>query len=275
MNKVVKTSAVLLASFVLGSTVVDSTVMFSNSSNTVEASLFGNKKNKKYDKQFMKDFEKGLQKHWDISYVDDLKLSKSFYKKIIDVELKEIKDYKNKQFKSSALQEQVIAYINVLKEAKKVTNIYGSDEFDEKWMKVYDKRTSIIVKINKLHKIHVSKRYQDYLDELLGNGKAANKNTKLNDSITTLLQNTTFEAQPKDFPDDTFTTFEAVVKNTTGADITSLSAVVKLKDDDGVVLDTEYLNADQWLKNEPTRFEFMTDQDFTSTEVRVEYVDFK
>ena len=63
--------------------------------------------------------------------------------------------------------------------------------------------------------------------------------------------------------------------NTTGKDITSLSASVKLKDDNGVVVDSESISVQEWLKDEATQFEFMTDKQFTTSEIRVTYVDFK
>lgn len=233
---------------------------------------FGNSESKTYDQQFMTSLEKGLEKRW--SQPD--KETKAAYGKYIQAELDNVEQYKDKNFKNSKLQEQAIAYINVLNESKDELDIFGSDEFYEKWDKTYDDRTSILVKINKIQKIKVSgDKNKSQLDELLGNGKSATKKTNSTDKLNSILKETSFEAQPKDYEDDTFTTYRAAVKNTTGADISDFTATVKLVNNDGVVVDSQYIDSEEWLQNETSQFEFMTDKDFSKTEIRVTYADFK
>lgn len=237
-------------------------------------------KNKTYDEQFMSSLEKGLENRWAETDKAEKKSeaysrSKANYTKYINAELNQIEQYRNKQFKSSSLQENALAYINVLKEAKKSLSFYGSDDFADKWTNAYDKRASILSKINKIHKIKVSDNYKDYLAELLGAGKSVVESNKFNEKLDNLLKNVKFTAQPADFEGDDWITYDTTVKNTTGKDISSLSATVKLKDASGVVVDTQYLSADNWLKNESTKFNFMTDQKFNSTEIRVSFVDAK
>lgn len=233
---------------------------------------FGNTENKTYDQQFMSSLEKGLEKRWSEPDKD----TRAIYEKLVQDELDNVEQYKDKKFENSQLQEQVIAYINVLNKSKDALDIFSSDKFDEQWSKIYDDRTSILVKINKIHKIKVSgDKNQDLLDGLLGNGKSATKNTELNDKLNSILKKTTFEAQPKDYEDDTYTTYRAIVKNTTGSDIADFSATVKLLDNSGVVVDSQYIDSAEWLQNETSQFEFMTDKDFSKTEIRVTYADFK
>lgn len=235
---------------------------------------FGNAESKTYDQQFMTSLEKGLEKRWSEANKD--KETKVSYKKSIQAELDNVEQYKDKNFKNSKLQEQAIAYINVLNESKDELDTFGSDEFYEKWDKTYDDRTSILVKINKIQKIKVSgDKNENQLDELLGNGKSATKNTNSTDKLNSILKETSFEAQPKDYEEDTFTTYRAAVKNTTGADISDFTATVKLVNNDGVVVDSQYIDSEEWLQDETSQFEFMTDKDFSKTEIRVTYVDFK
>lgn len=229
--------------------------------------------NRSYDKQFMSALENGLQNRWKISDKDSSD-TKSSYQKGIDAELEAVSEFKDKKFKSTSLQEQAIAYINVLNESKKTLTYFGSDKWNTDWDETYDKRTSILVKINKISKIEVSKKNQSTLDELLGSGRAATEKSNFNTKLDNLLDKVSFTAEPKESPSD-YTTYKTTVKNTTGKDITSLSASVKLKDENGVVVDNQYINVDQWLNGESTQFDFMTDKQFAKSEIRVSYVDFK
>ncbi|MGM0216035.1 FxLYD domain-containing protein [Enterococcus sp. AZ109] len=65
--------------------------------------------------------------------------------------------------------------------------------------------------------------------------------------------------------------YTAVVENTTGLNLSSLSAKINLVDAEGVVVDTSYLNANNWKAGQKYKFEFMTDKEFQSIEVELSY----
>lgn len=242
----------------------------------LSVTAFGHNENRSYDDKFMKSLSSGLEKRWSLS--DDMPnsdLTKDDYTKLLNAELDAVSEYKNKKFTNSNLQEQAVAYINALNNSKRTLKDYGSDDFYTKWDSSYSKRNAVLVKINKINKIEVNSKYKDYLSELLGSGKAENSKNDFNEKLDADLKASNFVAEPKEYEDDTYTTYNMTVKNTTGHDIKSMSATVKLKDAEGTVVDSEYINADEWLKNESTKFDFMTDKEFSSYEIRVTYSDYK
>lgn len=234
-----------------------------------------NNEDKTYDDQFMSSLSKGLEKRWNITdSTPDDEYGKAEYKKSIDTELDAIEQYQDKKFENTKLKEQAVAYINVLKDSKSTLDYYSSDDFTEDWQTQYDKRTGILVKINNIHKINVPKKHQDYLDELLGSGHNANKNDTFKTNLNNLLKSIDFKSQPDEFYEEgDYLDYRATLKNNTGEDIENFTADVKLKDDAGVVVDTEYIDADSWDKDESVNFEFSTDKQFTSYEVKITNAD--
>lgn len=241
----------------------------------VSLTACGSKTNKNYsDDSFMNDLSSGLQAKWAIADKDDFDLeSKSSYKKIIQVELDKVNKYSDKKFKNSKLKEFAIEYINVLKDEKSSLKYWGSDDFDTKWGELYSKRNATLVKINNIKKIKVDKKYQSNLDELEGSGKAETEKNSKQEKIDALLRGIKFVAQPKEDPEDDYTTYNAEVLNNTGFDIKSFSADVKIKDNSGTVVDTEYIDTDNWSKNEKVKFSFETDQPVSTYEVKESYIE--
>ncbi|QIL50066.1 hypothetical protein G7084_01265 [Weissella coleopterorum] len=234
-----------------------------------------NNEDKTYDNQFMSSLSKGLERRWNIAdSTPDDEYGKAEYKKSVNAELDVIEQYQDKKFEDSKLKEQAVAYINVLKDSKSTLDSYGSDEFTDDWEAQYDKRTGILVKINNIKKITVSKKYQDNLDEILGSGHAANKNDTFKTNLDNMFKSIDFKAQPDEFYEEgDYLDYTATLKNTTGENIENFTADIKLKDDNGTVVDTDYIDADSWNKDESVNFEFSTDKHFSSYEVKITNAD--
>lgn len=230
-----------------------------------------NKEDKTYDDQFMSSLSKGLERRWDITdSTPDDEFGKAEYKKSINAELDSVEQYQDKKFKDSKLKEQTVSYINVLKDSKSTLDSYGSDSFHDDWQAQYNKRTGILVKINNIQKIKVSKKYQDNLDEILGSGHAANKNDTFKTNLNNIFNSANFQAQPdEDYEEGDYLDYTATVKNTTGENIEDFTADIKLKDENGTVVDTDYIDADSWAKDESVNFEISTDKHFSSYEVKI------
>ncbi|PIO83261.1 hypothetical protein BSQ39_06685 [Loigolactobacillus backii] len=225
---------------------------------------------KYYDDDFISAMEKGLENRWKLQTNEDKKdsdLTKKDYGQWISVEKKQVADYRNKKFKNSKLQELAITYINSLNDQKDTLQYFGSDDFYDKWEKVYDKRTQAIVAINKIRKIKVPKENQSNLDELLGNGKSVNEKAGKDEKVDTLIKSIKFTAQPKEYAEDDYTTYDAETTNTTGFDIKSFTANIKIKDASGTTVDTQSISTENWSNGDKVKFSFETDQEVASYEV--------
>lgn len=200
-----------------------------------------------YDNAFMTALEKGLVARWKISDKED---SKSSYKKAVQAELDSVEEYQDKKFKNTQLKAAALDYINGLKEQKSVLKYWGADDFDERWSAAYDKRTAALVAINKIHKIKVSEK-KDNLSELLGNGKSVNEKENLKKKIDAMLAKAKVERDDSEDLDGEYVNI--IIKNNTGKDYSFLTATVKFKDKDGVVVDSQDVTAEGLADGETTR----------------------
>jgi len=227
---------------------------------------------KVYDEEFITSLAKGLEDRWKIvdSYGNEEE-SKKYYINLIDKETKQVSKYSNVKFKNSELQQLAITYINNLKSQKKSLDYYGSDEFENKYSSVRNNRNETLLKINSIKKIKISSQYQSDWDEIKGEGKLEKDKTDKQNKINTLIKNIKFDIKERDEFGE-FTTYTSETLNDTGYKMKSFGAIVKLKDESGTVVDTQYLNANDWDKNEKVKFEFMTDKPFKTYEVRESYI---
>ena len=62
-----------------------------------------------------------------------------------------------------------------------------------------------------------------------------------------------------------------MVENTTGLGFSSLSLTINLLDAEGVIVETTYANVDNFASGAKARLEFMTDKEFASTDISVQY----
>lgn len=228
-------------------------------------------KDKTYDKEFIKSMESGLDARWTVT--DQAKNpanpTKEEFTKAVDKEYNAVKSYKNKKFKNDKLHADALAYITAVKEQKGTLKYYNDNDFVTKWNKAYDKRTEAILKINRIYKLKVASSHEESLTELTRNGdKVASNDAKLQ-AVDSLVKSIKFK-QTKD--DSGFKTYDADVKNTSGYNFKSFGIKVQLKTKKGTVVDTQSVFADNWNKNQTTRFEFITDKAFSSYTVVKDYV---
>ncbi|WP_053072735.1 FxLYD domain-containing protein [Lactiplantibacillus herbarum] len=229
---------------------------------------------KYYDKEFVSALEKGLEARWKLT--DEVKIediSKSDYQGFIQAELDQVQSFSNKKLKSTFLQENVIAYINSLKKQKSALKYYNDADFQTKWDKTYNNRNAILVKIDKKYHLKIDKKYNSYLVELRRSGNQTNKDTTQDTALANLLKTVKFTKGSDD--GSGYYEYTATVTNNTGYNIKSFSAVVKLKDAANVTVDTQYVNTDNWNKDEKVNLKFTTDKNFKSYEVTKDYTAFE
>lgn len=234
----------------------------------------GKKETKYYDSEFITALEQGLQDRWAIS--DTLKdpgnISKDSASKMVDAELKAVKDYPNKKFKNAKLHEQALAYVNAVKEQQATIKKYNSNSFITLWNKAYDKRTKAILSINKIHKLKVDPKYESNLTELTRNGDQAANKDKQNQQIDQLVKTIKFKLTKNDYG---YKTYAANVKNTTDFSFKQFDVNVKLLNAKKTVVETQFIPISDWDKGQTNRFEFSTDKEFTNYKVVKEFIEQK
>lgn len=222
------------------------------------------------DKEFLADLGKALESRWEYNDKNVDMDQKELIANSIDIELKILDEYRNKQFKDSNLQEKAIAYINQLNEGKELLSTYGSDSFYMNWDNFYGERTKALLFLTDNFDIPIDEKYNSIVEEMRALGTEVQKNQEAEEAINSIFTNVTFEYEQKDYDGD-YKTYVAVIENTSGFDIKHVNGTINLIDAEGVVLNTEYLNTDNWKNTQKHRFEFMTDKKFEKTDITVDY----
>lgn len=228
------------------------------------------KEEKFYDDDFVNALAKGLESRW--KYIDENPQDNSAdnYKKAIDTELKELEPYKDKKFKDDKLKELALAYINQLKEGKNAAEKFGSDSFYEVWSKHVNERTRILSEISNIKEIPVKDK--KILDELLAKGKEVTDNKEKEQTIKDFITSITFVKNENE-SNEYMQKYEAIVENTTQYTFKSFSISINLINSEGVTVETTYANTQNWKPGSKVKLEFMTDKEFTTTEIAENFVD--
>ena len=231
------------------------------------------------DDQFIKDMSKGLQARWTLNEQDENKegydqidVQSSEYKDMmlsyVQAELDCIEKYKDEKFKDSQLQEKAISYINLLTKHKEICDYIPVDYYGkylDEFQSIYNERSKIIEDMANNYGLTVEEKYQSNLDEFKTNSQLVQEQDALQNSITNILNNIQFQ----EVNDDGYgwKTYQAVVENTSGKDFSEFSVNINLLNADGVIVETQYDQVSNFANGAKAQFEFMTDKDFTSTQV--------
>lgn len=239
-------------------------------------------KNEYVDGDFVKDMAKGLQARWDLSDKDEKKEgyeeiavnSKENQKMMlsyIDAELNVIEKYTEEKFEDKKLQEIAVKYINLLKEHKEICPeiTVDYDKYYEDFLPIYDERSKVIETIVKDYGMTVDEKHQDTLDDFLTNSKMVAEQEQIEEEIQKMVNNIQFQ-MVKDNGGG-YKTYQAVVENTTGVDFQTFTVNINLLNSEGVIVETTYDQVSGFNKGAKVQFEFMTDKEFASTEVIVDW----
>ena len=194
------------------------------------------------------------------------------YKKLIDAELKKDKPLRNRKFKNSDMQKDVIDYIKLLEESRTVVEKYpmNGDDFWPKWYETYDKRTAVIKKFVDKYDLKVSDKYADTLKELVDNGKAAKAQNDEKDAVNALVSSLQWSTTDDGYGSYTLA---ATGQNTTKYNIKDLSIVLSLYDQSGVKQEETYTSIDSWQAGETVKLEAYPSAAPARVEASVDYFD--
>ena len=200
------------------------------------------------DQAFLADLGKGLEARWAIGDNHDT-ISSDVLKEAIQAEKDAIDQYRTAEFEDTELQELAIRYLNSLDDTMEKAGMYAPDNYDsmEAWSKAYDNRTMILNEIVSNYDVDVTSQYQSYLDDLVSNGKAAQKTSdndlavqELADSIKIVFESDSYG----------YINGEATLLNTSELDFEYITFNVQLYDDTGVRTDSTYISVSNWKPGE-------------------------
>lgn len=227
------------------------------------------------DNDFMTDLSKSLERRWnDTADENTIGLSDSEYKSMLDsvtqAEIDALSKYQSEKFENSLLQENVIAYLNNLKEHQAALEYYTADyvKFMEDWEAAYDKRVKLIQTFANDFGLTVSEQYQSTLDDILTNAKLVQKEEAADEAIQKWINSFEFEMVSDEYD---WKTYQCITENSTGVDFDYVSLSINLIDKDGVVIESTYSSMGNIKNGAKVKFEFMTDADFESYEVTADY----
>lgn len=226
------------------------------------------------DAEFLEAFSTGLEKRW--SFIDanpDIG-EKELSSQAIEIEKENLADFNNRPFEDSKLQEKAISYINQLDEGLELLNTYGADSFYQNWDSYYVKRTQTILDLTDDYAITFSDEHSATIDEMRAHGKEVQDAADNKAILEALFQSVVFEYEPTEYDED-YKNYVAVVENNTGFEISSISASVNIIDSEDVVVDNQYIYAENWKKDQKFRFEFMTDKEVSKQDIQLEYYEIK
>lgn len=229
------------------------------------------------DEDFMKDAAKALETRWKMNESDEDKVytegsdeQKELFSKWTQAELDILSEYEDEKFEDSKLKELAIQYINALKDQEEAMKYVTVDylKFSEIWQSSYDLRTQIIAQLKEDYGLNVSEKYQSILDDLVTNAQLVTEEQTTKETVETFAKGIQFALEKDEYGLKTYST---VVENTTGLGFSSLSLTINLLDAEGVIVETTYANVDNFASGAKARLEFMTDKEFASTDISVQY----
>lgn len=233
------------------------------------------------DQSFISDMKNGLQARWKLNEedeaeegYDEILVNSEEYQEMmnnyIQAELDYVEKYQNEKFEDSNLQEIAVKYVNLLKQHKDACQYMRVDynKYLEEFQPVYNERSKIISQLVNDYGMTVDEEYQQTLNDFLTNSQLVIEQENEEAAIQQMLDGIQF-----DEVDDNggYKTYQAVVENTTGIDFNTLNITINLLNSDGVIVETAYDNVSAFAQGAKVQFEFMTDKEFTSTQVSVDW----
>lgn len=227
------------------------------------------------DEDFLSDLSKSLEARWDISEAQDLAtLTNAEYKttmeSAIQAELDIVGKYQTEKFEDTKLQEYVLQYINNLKDQQASLDYIDADnvKFIDEWNNLYGSRTEIVSTFYNTYGLTVSEKYQSVLNDMLTKATIVANQNEQKAIIDSWVKSITFELAEDN---SGWKTYQAVAENTTGYSFDYINLSINLIDSDGVILETRYSSFQNISTGAKVKFEFMSDAEFTSTEVTATY----
>lgn len=221
------------------------------------------------DREAIEALDQGLESRFD--YADALdETTGETLAEAIGIEIERLAPFKSRQFEDSKLQEKLLAYLNLLEEAKELTGDMGvnDDTFYDDWDALYNERTIMLKEFVDSYGLAVDEEHQSALDDLLRRGQAVEKAGAEKEAVERLVASLSFDKTSDD--DGWFFTYTAVGENTTELDLENVSLILALYDSDGVKVEETYASTSSWLRGEKVRFEAVSEVDAAEVKVSLD-----
>ncbi|MDO4312213.1 MAG: FxLYD domain-containing protein [Eubacteriales bacterium] len=234
------------------------------------------------DSAFVEDAANGLQARWDLNkrserkedYMDVFAAGEGYKERTlcsIDTELSFIEKYTEKRFEDSNLQEIAITYINLLNRHKEACNYINVDydRYYEEYETIYNKRSSVIERLVKDYGLTVPGKYQNALNEILMNSWLVEEKEAQEEQIGKMIGGLKFHET--NYDGGGMKTYQTLIENTTGMDFKTFRVSINLLNAKGVIVDTVYDQVSAFKNGMTARLEFISDKEFASTQVSVDW----
>ncbi len=207
------------------------------------------------DNAFLADLGKGLEARWDLAdkyeqeHPGEANTAESM-KSFVQAELDKVEGYANAQFEDSKLREYAVSYINILNDCLEEADSYNVNNVDAlmRWSSLYDERTMLLKDIVDNYEVNISEKHQSNLNDLLSNGKAAQKTEEVKSSLQAVADTAQFTFEPDEFGNVHSGT--ASVTNNTGSDFDTVTFDVQMYDENGVRTESTVASVNNWGNGE-------------------------
>lgn len=227
---------------------------------------------KPQDSNFIKSLEKATKDRWD--YVEDVETGKinvesdlEYVKECVKKESTELYKYIDVEFTDVKLKKLANEYINGIKTQEEALKYFNADEmkYDTLWSEGYDVRSVALLELVEDYGVKVDGKQ---FEELKNNSQVVKENKETEKAIDEMVKTINFEHVNSEYGLDSYS---ATVENSTNLKFDDFSLEVNLLDEDGVVIDNQYVNAINWKPGQKVKFEFSTDKKFNSIEWEYTY----
>ncbi|WP_285006742.1 FxLYD domain-containing protein, partial [Lactococcus garvieae] len=107
---------------------------------------------------------------------------------------------------------------------------------------------------------------------LINNGNEVKETESVDKKINALLSSIKFSSQPQEYESD-YKVYETNIENTTGKKFKTFGAKVYLENNEGIRVDTQYINISDWEPGQKVSVDFTTDKEFSKSTVVKDYYD--
>ncbi|MCB5287637.1 MAG: FxLYD domain-containing protein [Candidatus Cloacimonetes bacterium] len=229
------------------------------------------------DEVFMNSLSTGLEARWVLStntdnqkFVNGSTEHREYYSKLVDAELNELSQYKDKEFENAELQALALEYIGLLDTQKDSLQYIVMDfnKYNDMWFPAFNKRSQLIKQFVNNYDLKVSDKYTATLNDMINNSDKVTADEQETAAVQAMLRSMQFVVIDDS---SSWKNYQATVENTSGSDFTNFSLTINLMDGGGAILGTTYASVANWSNGQKANLEFSTDKQFVTTDLVANY----
>lgn len=201
------------------------------------------------DRQFIRALADGLMERWDVVLEHEnaaVAESGEQYKKYCDIELKHIRENKDKKFNDPQLQEYASNYIEALTVGKDATVHFNNNyvAFSEIWDEISNQRFMLIGKFVNEYNLKVDEKYKDVMDDMLTDASSAQEEIDFKNASQEIANKAVLEKN------DAYN-YSVTMTNTTDRTYEYYFMTINVLDQNGTVISTGTISQiKEWKPNQ-------------------------